>query len=85
MHKCSGTPKESILFASSGDETLKAIIAKNEEEFIEFIHKIGLTLTHNEEHTTHKNLSTTILTLRTRCFKVDFNDTFVKISALKQP
>lgn len=83
MQKCSGTEQESILFESTGDENLKAIINKNNEEFIAFIHKIGLSVTHTQEYTTKKNLSTTILTMHTRCFKVDFNDTFVRISALK--
>ena len=83
MQKCSGNPQESIIFASLKNNMLEVIIKKNNEEFVDFIHKIGLSVRHNEEHNAHSSDSTTLLTLRTTCFKVDFNDTFVKISALK--
>jgi len=83
MLACKGEARESIVFESPDDDNLKRIISTNNEEFIAFIHKIGLSVEHKEKTTNFTNSSTTILTLKTTCFKVDFNDTFVRISALK--
>jgi len=83
MKKCSGSKSESLVLESSTDEPLKTTLKNNREEFVDFIHTIGLSVAHKEKHTAYSSETTTILTLRTRCFKVDFNDTFVTISALK--
>lgn len=83
MQKCNGSVLDSIIFENSYDEDLKTILKNHNEEFITFIHKLGLNVEHRENTKSFRNHSTTILTLKTRCFKVDFNDTFVKISALK--
>ena len=85
MKKCRGKPFDSIILYLENDDTnnLNKIINKNSEEFIHFMHKIGLSVRHSSLTTNYQNSSTTILTLKTTCFKVDFNDNFVKISPLK--
>jgi hypothetical protein len=83
MKKCDGKPKKAIFLTSYGDEDLKQTIKKNEQEFIDYIHKLGLHVEHNEQTTNYKNTSTTILTLKTTCFKVDFNENLAKIAPLK--
>jgi len=85
MQLCKGKPSEYIIFENVEDEDLNLILEKHNEEFVTFIHKIGLSVEHSEKTNNYQNISTTILTLKTTCFKVDFNDTFVKISALKEP
>ena len=83
MQKCYGKPYDSIIFLAQNDKNLRKLISANHEDFVDFMHKIGLNVTHTEKTRNYQNSSTTILTLRTTCFKVDFNDTFVKISPLK--
>ena len=83
MQKCIGTPQNSLLLESDGSTDLKTIISKHKEEFISFMHKLGLHLEHKEKNINYQNSFTTILTLKTTCFKVGFNDNFAKISSLK--
>jgi hypothetical protein len=83
MHKCKGTASSPLLLELHNSKNLKKIIALHNEKFIHYIQKIGLDIKHYERTTNLQNTSTTILTLRTTCFKVDFNDNFAKISALK--
>ena len=83
MKKCKGKPQEALILTSYGDEDLKQTIKNNEQEFIDYIHKLGLHVKHTERTTNYKNTSTTILTLKTTCFKVDFNENFAKIAPLK--
>jgi len=83
MKKCDGDIQNYIEIPHEDSENLVKIIDENSHEFIAFIHKIGLdikhkSLTHNAQYS-----STTILTLKTTCFKVDFNDYFARISPLK--
>ncbi|MDD5400271.1 MAG: hypothetical protein PHQ93_03675 [Sulfurimonas sp.] len=83
MTKCRGKPYDELVFSKSDSKDLKKIISENSEEFIDFIHKLGLHLEHKETTINLKNSSTTTLVLKTTCFKVDFNDNFVKIAPLK--
>ncbi|ADN08715.1 hypothetical protein [Sulfurimonas autotrophica] len=83
MHKCKGTPSNTLLLESHNSKNLKKIIALNNEKFIDYIYKLGLNVEHKECTTNLQNTSTTILILKTTCFKVDFNDNFAKISVLK--
>jgi len=85
MHKCTGTPSNSLLLESNNSKNIKQIISLNHEKFINYIHELGIYVEHQEHTINLQNNATTILTLKTTCFKVDFNDNFVKISALKQP
>ena len=83
MQKCQGSPYKTIVLESFENKKLQEIINLNNEEFINFISSIGLQIEHTEETHNMQNSSTTVLTLKTQCFKVDFNENFVKISALK--
>ncbi len=83
MKKCSGLPQSDLLLHSDGESDLKKIISQNSAEFLEYIHKLGLHVAYNDVTTNLQNSSTTTLTLRTTCFKVDFNDTFVTIAPLR--
>jgi len=83
MKKCIGEPQTALVLPAFGDENLKLTISKNSEQFIEYIHRLGLHVEHKETTINSQNKSTTILTLRTTCFKVDFNDNFAIITPLK--
>lgn len=83
MQKCSGKPREQIIFEAPDDKNLHTVLTNHNEEFLEFIQKLGLSVEHREKTSFATHISRTIITLKTTCFKVDFNDTFVKISALK--
>jgi len=83
MQKCSGIPYNPLILDSTDKKDLKEIIRQNREEFIEYLHKLGLDVKHQDITKEYQYSATTILTLKTTCFKVDFNDNSVKISALK--
>ncbi len=84
MQKCSGTPQQAIILETSKKNiTLKEIIMENIDQFLSHINKLALDVKHTEKTKNLQNSSTTILTLKTTCFKVDFNDNFVKIAPLK--
>lgn len=83
MQKCLGKPQKSLILTSYKDDDLKDTIRKNSQEFIDYIHSLGLSVEHKEKTSNNINNSTTILTLKTTCFKVDFNDNFAKITPLK--
>jgi hypothetical protein len=83
MQKCSGETYSPITLENTGFKTLKEVISHNSFEFIEYLHKLGLQVKHESKTINHKNISTTVLTLKTKCFKVDFNDNFAKLAPLK--
>jgi len=83
MQKCSGTPSNTLTLEIQKSKDLKVILSQNYETFLNYIYKLGLSVSHKESTINYENSSTTILTLKTTCFKVHFNDNFVKISALK--
>ncbi len=83
MKKCMGRPYDTLLLESQKSEILKEILLANQDKFIEFLYKIGLSVRYYEETLNGKNDSSTILTLPSKCFKVDFNDSFVRIAPLK--
>jgi len=83
MKKCKGSPSQTTILDYNHKTKLKDILLSNDEKFLSYISKLGIFIKHNEKTTNMKNHSTTILTLKTTCFKVDFNDNFVRISALK--
>jgi len=83
MTKCEGTPQEQLTLQSRNEDNLKKLISENSEEFIEYIHKLGLHVNHDEKTTNLQNSYTTVMTLKTTCFKVDFNDNFATIAPLK--
>jgi len=83
MQKCAGMPQEPLLLTTYKDDNLKETIRKHEQEFIDFIHKLGLSIENKEKTINHINTSTIILTLKSTCFKVDFNNNFATIAPLK--
>jgi len=83
MKKCSGESYNPIILDTNHKSNLKKIINSNIDTFIQYIHTLGLDVKHNSKTINNINSSTTILTLKTTCFKVDFNDSLVKISPLK--
>ena len=83
MKQCSGKPQPSLILENDESNNLKKIISKNEDKFIEYIHKLGIDIKNTEITSNLQNSSTTIITLKTTCFKVDFNDNFVKITPIK--
>ena len=83
MTKCYGSEQKELILHSDGSENLAKIVSDNEEEFIDYIHKLGLHIEHKELTLNLQHKSTTILTLKTTCFKVDFNDNFARIAPLK--
>ena len=85
MTKCEGIPSQTLILASLNKHNFQKIIDKHKDKFIEYIQKLGINVESRERTTNSQIHSTTIITLKTTCFKVDFNDNFVKISHLKQP
>ena len=83
MKKCNGEPYEMLILDPHKSDDLKTILLQNKEEFTNFLYKIGLNIKHKEETRNSINHSSTVLTLKTTCFKVDFNDNSVKIAPLK--
>lgn len=83
MQKCSGNEQKSLILDAHSSEDLVTIIQENKEEFVDYLHQLGLQVKHDEKTKNAQNISTTVLTLKTSCFKVDFNDNFVKIIPLK--
>jgi len=72
-----------LILPNDGEKNLKKIISKNHQRFVKYIHKLGLDVKSTQTTSNMQNTSTTIITLKTRCFKVDFNDNFAKITPLK--
>lgn len=83
MTKCQGTPQDEFMLMNRDADNLKKLISQNSQEFIEYVHKLGLHVDHDEKTINMQNSYTTILTLKTTCFKVDFNDNFATIAPLK--
>ena len=83
MKPCEDIESDSIVLPTNGSKSLNQIIKNNSFEFTNFIHTLGIDVKHKETTINAQNSSTTILTLKTRCFKVDFNDNFARITALK--
>ncbi|WP_188109971.1 hypothetical protein MLC52_03385 [Sulfurimonas sp. NW15] len=50
---------------------------------IDFFQKLGLHVKSYDSFDTVNSHTNTTITFFTQCFKVDFNDNFVRISALK--
>jgi len=86
MKKCAQTNNKKsnyfLILQNSASTDLRQIISNNSEKFIDYIHKLGLHVEHKETTVNSQNKSTTILTLKTTCFKVDFNDNFVRMAPL---
>jgi len=82
MQKCYGHPTNFITLQNY-DNNLKITISKNSEKFIDFVHNLGMEVNHKDKTVNNIYTGTTILTLRTTCFKVDFDKNLARITALK--
>jgi len=83
MKPCDGKPQKALILENDNSQDLKKIISKNSDEFLKYIHKLGLDVKSTQTTSNLHTTSTTILTLKTTCFKVDFNDNFAKIAPIK--
>ena len=83
MKKCEGEPQQALYLDTYGYDDLQRIISKNSDEFIDYMHKLGLHVNHKELTVNMQNTSTTILTLKTTCFEVEINEKLAKIAPLK--
>ena len=83
MQKCQGKVYSSLILETREDKNLQKIVDAQRETFIDYIHKLGLNVIHKDKTKNFQYSSYTTLTLKTTCFKVDFNDNFVRISPLK--
>ncbi len=84
MQPCVGLTGHSILLPVEDDTSLYSTIMDNYDDFFRFIEKEGLHVRHHENVHNAVSRSQTLLSLPPRCFTVDFNEDFVKISALKK-
>lgn len=82
MKKCKGHAHSPLILDSDNSSDLKELISKNSQKFVNYLHKLGLDVEHKENTFNYHNHATTVLTLKTQCFKVDFNDNFAKIAPL---
>ena len=85
MTQCEGTPSQTIIFSSPHEDNFKKLVERHKEEFLEYLQRLSLDIQSRDITTNQQMNATTTVTLKTTCFKVDFNDSFVRISHLKQP
>ena len=83
MTPCTGTPADALLLESDDETDLRTILENHYDDFFAFAQETGLHVTHEGITQRQSNRSRTVITLPPRCFTVDFNEDFVKISALK--
>lgn len=83
MQRCNGDAYLPLILEVDKSKNLREILSENSSEFINYLHKLGLNVKHSQKNYNYQNTSTTVLTLKTKCFKVDFNDNFAKIAPLK--
>jgi len=83
MKKCKGEPQKEFILQDVFGKDLKRKLKNSPEEFIDYIHKLGLHVNYQNTNIDSISSSSIIMTLRTTCFKVDFNENFAKIAPLK--
>ncbi len=82
MSTCSGIKGASVYLKREGLKSLQKIILKNFIFFSSYMDKLGVQIKSFDYNTNDIADSLTILTLKPLCFTVDFNQNFVKITAL---
>jgi len=83
MTQCGSQSYEPLILENTDNNNLKATLLKNFDLFFDYAKKLGLHVRHEEHTLNHQSSAFTTLTLKTTCFKVEFNDSFVIIQALK--
>jgi hypothetical protein len=89
MTQCKGDLVKSSLVLENtlkkyNEQTLRSFLLKNFDSFFEYISKLNLSIVHRSKTTNAHYKSYMKLQLPTTCFKVDFNDTFVTITAIEK-
>ena len=82
MQKCEGEKLKSFTLDYDQAKGFKENMLKKSEDFLMYLHKLGLHVEHREDMRNFTTSSQTILTLKTMCFKVDFNDNLAIITPL---
>ena len=80
--ECEGRAWTPLVLEGKKSRNLKQILQENYEQFLHYIQKLGLEIENHGKTTNFQNSSTIVLTMKTTCFKVDFNDKLVTISAI---
>lgn len=83
MQACSGTMNQSVAFSKKKSDTFENFIEEKKQKMIDFFDTLGLNVKSHDSFDTINAHTNTTITFFTQCFKVDFNDGFVKISSLK--
>jgi hypothetical protein len=83
MQKCSGKPYKELLITKKKSESLKELLSKRDGEFLAYVEALGIDVKSRERTENFTSNSLTIVTLKTKCFKVDVNENFVIIAPLK--
>lgn len=83
MTSCKKKPFMKPLLLENKNNNLTKTIKANQEKFTDYLTKIGIEVKNKSQNIALTNSSFTTVTFKTRCFKVDFNDNFVKIQPLK--
>ena len=86
MKKCSNELFDlpALYLNAQPHEDLRTILLRRFDLFFDYIQKLGLHVVHRDHLLNRQTTSITSLTLKTTCFKVEFNDSFVIIQALKE-
>jgi len=83
MTKCVGIPQKSITLETYENKDLKSILSLNNEKFIKYLENLGTNIKYNNRSLNFQSNTSTILTIKTTCFKVDINENLAKITLLK--
>ena len=84
MTPCGGTKAESVLLDRPEGADLSEVIASEFDAFFALIREQGLHVRHYGNARDGAIRDRILLTLPPRCFTVDFNEDFVRISTLKK-
>ncbi len=85
MQQCKGElQRTSLVLGYQDDQNLKDVLVSNFDDFFDYLQKIGLTINAKTATNSTKISDKIALTFRSTCFKVDFNDNFVTITAIKE-
>ncbi len=88
MTKCKGKPTGKPLLlpydANSDKNDFRSVVTKHFDRFFAYLATLGFAIHERSTTQNFQNTSTAHLEFPTTCFKVDFNDSFVTITAIKQ-
>jgi hypothetical protein len=82
MQPCETTKISPIYIKNPKHKPLEELLFEPDGTFFRLMSRLGLEVVNNEETNGFIHHSLTLVTFKTRCFKVDVNEKFVIISAL---